>query len=316
MVASGAVDIRSRVARADRRERRGGARRWAVRVALVALGLGAGGAGPLCAAPVSTIDEDVVPPRKVAGEPPAYTEEARLAGIEGAVVVDAVIDEGGSVVEAKILEGLPLGLDRAALDAVANWQFEPATRRGTPVRVRFVLTVNFKFDNDYDFGPVFALFLRRNPDFAALYRGGRFADAMDLLDRWPEPEEAMLPLARAYVWLGSREPRAAWESVKADPAPPPIEVLRNIAGWAGVWAVNGSLSDAARVDYAAVALEAATMALETDGRDTWSLIATARLLRLKVWLGVDAAHDEALLAEAQRLEAQAEAAGGLSDLER
>ncbi len=257
-------------------------------------------------------DDDIDPPRKISGEPPAYPEEAVLYGVEGTVILDAIIDEGGNVTGARVVEGRPMGLDRAALDAVATWTFEPATLRGTPVRARFRLEVNFRFDNDYDFGPVFALFLRRNPDFAALYRHGRFAEASDLLANWPDPDEPLLPLAQAYVSLGERVPRAAWEWVKADPAPPPIEVLRAIAAFAGIWSVNdASISHAARADHVEVALEAATLALENDERDPWTLVAKARLLRYKAWLGADTAQDEALLAEAQRLEARAEAAGGI-----
>ena len=252
-----------------------------------------------------------MPPRKISGEPPAYTEEARLAGVEGRVILEAVIDEGGNVTDARILEGLPMGLDRAALDAVATWSFDPATRQGTPVRVLYVLTVNFSFDNDYDFGPAFALFLRRNADFATLYRRGRYAEALDLLDHWPDSDEPLLSLARAYVSLADKDPLGAWEWVKADPAPPPIEVLLSVAARAGRLAVNDtSLGYAERADYIEVGLEAASLAVESDERDPDALIAKSRMLRLKAWLGGDAAQNEALLAEVHRLEVRAEAAGG------
>lgn len=261
--------------------------------------------------PPSQVGGEVVPPRKISGELPVYTEEARLAGVEGSVNIEAVIDEGGDVTGARIVQGLRTDLDRAALDAFATWKFDPATRRGTPVRAKFVLTVNFRFDNDFDFGPVFALFLRQNPDLAALYRRGRYAEALDLLDHWPDPKEPLLPLARAYVSLGDKDPRGAWEWVKADPAPPPLEVLLNVGGLAARSAVNdASLSAAQRADYVEVALEAATLAVESAERDPSALIAKSRALRLKIWLTADAAQKEALFAEVQRLEARAEAAGG------
>ena len=301
------METRRPVAELPRRKPGDIAGRSAALVALLVLGI-AGSAGPLTAAPV---DDDVVPPRKVSGEPPAYTEEARRAGIEGAVNLAMVIDEGGNVTGARIVEGLGMGLDRAALDAVAAWKFEPATRRGTPVRVDFMITVNFRFDNDYDFGPVFALFLRRHPDFAALYRRGRFAEAFDLLDHWPDPDEPLLPLARAYVSLGERDPRAAWEWVKADPAPPPIEALLNIPPLAARLAVYDASSHAERAALVEVGLEAATLAVETDGRNAVALVSKARMLRLEAWLAADAAPNEAVVAEVQRLEALAEAAGGV-----
>jgi TonB family protein len=37
-----------------------------------------------------------------------------------------------------------MGLDRAALEAVQNWRFKPATLQGRPVKVYYTLTVNFQ----------------------------------------------------------------------------------------------------------------------------------------------------------------------------
>lgn len=75
---------------------------------------------------------------------PRYTELARRANIEGVVVLKAVIDEGGYVTDLKVLKDLPMGLDKAAMDAVRTWRFKPATLHGRPVKVYFNLTVNFQ----------------------------------------------------------------------------------------------------------------------------------------------------------------------------
>lgn len=75
---------------------------------------------------------------------PRYSEAARRAGVQGAVTVDAVIDEQGRVTEVRILRGLPMGLDREAVAAVKQWRFTPATLAGKPVKVYFSLTVNFR----------------------------------------------------------------------------------------------------------------------------------------------------------------------------
>jgi protein TonB len=75
---------------------------------------------------------------------PRYTEAARRAGVQGAVTVDAVIDEQGRVTEVKILRSLPMGLDQEAMSAVRQWRFTPATLAGKPVKVYFSLTVNFR----------------------------------------------------------------------------------------------------------------------------------------------------------------------------
>ena len=47
------------------------------------------------------------------------------------------------MVDAYVVKGMPMGLDRAALDAVAKWKFKPATLAGKPVKVFYALTVNF-----------------------------------------------------------------------------------------------------------------------------------------------------------------------------
>ena len=64
------------------------------------------------------------------------TASVRMAG--------AFIDKTGAVRDVHVLKPLPNGLSEAAADAVRQWRFQPATRRGQPVGVLFNLTVNFK----------------------------------------------------------------------------------------------------------------------------------------------------------------------------
>ena len=75
---------------------------------------------------------------------PVYTELARRARVTGTVIVEAIIDTGGNVTNVRVLKGLPMGLDRAAVEAVQKWKFKPATLEGRPVKVYYVLTVNFQ----------------------------------------------------------------------------------------------------------------------------------------------------------------------------
>jgi periplasmic protein TonB len=86
---------------------------------------------------------DVTAPVKVHTPKPQYTELARRARIQGLVIVQAVIDKRGQVVDAEVLRGLPMGLDQAAVDAVRRWRFEPATLNGKPVDVYYSLSVTF-----------------------------------------------------------------------------------------------------------------------------------------------------------------------------
>lgn len=87
---------------------------------------------------------DVVPPEKVDAPPPQYTEIARKARVQGVVIVQAIIDKEGKVTNVKVLKGLPMGLEDAAVDAVKRWKFRPATLNGKPVAVYYNLTVNFR----------------------------------------------------------------------------------------------------------------------------------------------------------------------------
>jgi periplasmic protein TonB len=86
----------------------------------------------------------VTRPEKISGPQPVYTEMARKARVQGVVIVEAIIDENGNVTNARVLKGLPMGLDKAAIDAVQRWKFKPATLQGRPVKVYYSLTVNFQ----------------------------------------------------------------------------------------------------------------------------------------------------------------------------
>lgn len=86
---------------------------------------------------------NIDPPVKVYYPQPLYTEEARRAGIQGVVILEAVVDADGTVRNVKILKGLPMGLDQSAVDAVMTWKYRPATMEGRPVPVYFTFTISF-----------------------------------------------------------------------------------------------------------------------------------------------------------------------------
>ena len=87
---------------------------------------------------------EITKPERLGGAAPAYTELARKARIQGVVIVEAIIDKEGKVTNVRVLKGLPMGLDQAAVDAVKSWRFRPATLNGRPVSVYYSLTVNFR----------------------------------------------------------------------------------------------------------------------------------------------------------------------------
>ena len=82
------------------------------------------------------------PPTKLVDVKPEYPEDARAAGIHGVVILDIVIGEDGSVIEARVIRSIP-ELDQAAIDAVRQWRFEPTLLNGEPVEVEMNVTVNF-----------------------------------------------------------------------------------------------------------------------------------------------------------------------------
>ena len=73
-----------------------------------------------------------------------YPEDARQAGIQGQVVVQFVVDEGGKVRDVTVLRSPDLALSAAALRAVRRSRFKPGTVGGEPVRVRFAVPVTFR----------------------------------------------------------------------------------------------------------------------------------------------------------------------------
>jgi len=74
-----------------------------------------------------------------------YPEMAKLAEIQGIVVVQAFINKKGHVVETIILHGHPnTGLDEAAIEAIRKTRFKPAKQRDIPVNVWVSIPINFK----------------------------------------------------------------------------------------------------------------------------------------------------------------------------
>jgi periplasmic protein TonB len=85
-------------------------------------------------------------PRLIARVDPRYPPLAIQTHMQGAVIVDAVIDEHGNVVEARVVSGPPL-LIQAAMDAVRQWKYEPTYLNDEPVPVQLNVTVQFRLAN-------------------------------------------------------------------------------------------------------------------------------------------------------------------------
>ena len=68
-----------------------------------------------------------------------YPTEAKKKGIQGAVVMDLLIDQNGKVRQVNLIEGPGYGLNEAALDGMKNFLFEPAKigNQNVAVRIRY-----------------------------------------------------------------------------------------------------------------------------------------------------------------------------------
>jgi TonB family protein len=81
-----------------------------------------------------------VPLRKV---DPKYPPELKHEGVEGEVVLYAVIRKDGSVDSIQLVKGLDPQLDENAMEALARWKFQPAERNGLPVELVAVVHIPF-----------------------------------------------------------------------------------------------------------------------------------------------------------------------------
>jgi len=86
---------------------------------------------------------DVKPPVPISTPQPNYPPVAKAAHVDGLVVIDAIIDEDGNVVQARAVEGPPL-LVAAALEAVAKWKYAPTYLNGQAVSIRTHIQVMFR----------------------------------------------------------------------------------------------------------------------------------------------------------------------------
>jgi periplasmic protein TonB len=83
---------------------------------------------------------------------PVYPPAAKLAGLQGAVVISALIAADGSVRHLRVLRGDPL-LAQAATEAVKNWQYRPPVVNGRAVESPTQITVKFMLADNRDVAP-------------------------------------------------------------------------------------------------------------------------------------------------------------------
>jgi TonB family protein len=94
----------------------------------------------------------ITEPVKVYAPPPVYPDDLRQAGVEGIVLLQAVITSTGMVDNLRVINPgtSPGAMVDAARAAVTEWTFTPATMDGKPIAVEYVLAVRFNLSDKED----------------------------------------------------------------------------------------------------------------------------------------------------------------------
>jgi TonB family protein len=80
--------------------------------------------------------------------PPTYPDAARKDLVEGSVILQTTIGADGTLTDLILLREDPpdYGFSESAMEAVRQWQYEPATLDGIPVPVYLTINVQFSLD--------------------------------------------------------------------------------------------------------------------------------------------------------------------------
>ena len=95
---------------------------------------------------IHKIGGDVKPPTLVRRVEPKYPDKLRADKKTGLVVLQIIVDEQGLVRNPVIVRHSEPELDAAALEAVRQWQYSPATLHGKLVAIYLTITVSFRLD--------------------------------------------------------------------------------------------------------------------------------------------------------------------------
>lgn len=82
-------------------------------------------------------------PRLIKKTEPEYSDEARLAGLEGTILLSGVVGEDGLLRNLAVIRGLGLGLDEKAVESVNQWVFAPGMYQGRTQAMYATFEVDF-----------------------------------------------------------------------------------------------------------------------------------------------------------------------------
>ncbi|MGA2715690.1 MAG: energy transducer TonB [Bryobacteraceae bacterium] len=93
--------------------------------------------------PVFDIGPGITPPRVTHQVNPVYKPDAEGFRVTGTVIVGLVVSSKGEPKDVHVVRSLGKGVDDSAVEAVQQWQFEPARRGGQPVAVKITVEIRF-----------------------------------------------------------------------------------------------------------------------------------------------------------------------------
>jgi protein TonB len=106
-------------------------------------GLGIANSQPAAPAAPVAVGGDVKQAKLITSVPPVYPTLAKTQHVSGGVTIDALIDASGRVTTMKVISG-PTLLQQAAMDALKQWKYQPATLNGTAVPMHLTVTIQFR----------------------------------------------------------------------------------------------------------------------------------------------------------------------------
>jgi TonB family protein len=164
-----------------------------------------------------------------------YPQEAKDKNISGRVFVSFVIEKDGSVNEVKVVRGIGGGCDEEAARVIKGMpKWEPGMQKGKPVRVNYMMPINFKLSDTQPKQPVKKSSVSKvdmKPDKNGVYQ------IVEEMPRYPGGEAAMMD----YVAKNVVYPKEAQEKeisgrvfvgfiVEKDGSIGEVKLLRGIGG--------------------------------------------------------------------------------------
>ena len=89
------------------------------------------------------VSQGVTAGMKIHDVTPQYPQMAKIARVQGPVVLAAVIGKDGSIQNLRVVSTASPLLNQSALEAVKQWKYRPYILNGEPVEVDTTITVNF-----------------------------------------------------------------------------------------------------------------------------------------------------------------------------